>query len=128
MHINVLISILIIQSSFPLSNAFANNGLTGGVEVGHGIFWAYGLVFAALIGFIIYRRWDRRRGTPEQRSLRLQLKELNRALDVCLKKIKNADEYPNECGLSDEKRRKELESAKSIQSKIGHTKEILSAT
>ena len=128
MHINLLISILIIQSSFPLSNAFANNGLTGGVEVGHGIFWAYGLVFAALIGFIIYRRWDRRRGTPEQRSLRLQLKELNRALDVCLKKIKNADEYPNECGLSDEKRRKELESAKSIRSKIGHTKEILSAT
>ena len=128
MHINLLISILIIQSSFPLSNAFANNGLTGGVEVGHGIFWAYGLVFAALIGFIIYRRWDKRRGTPEQRSLRLQLKELNRALDVCLKKIKNADEYPNECGLSDEKRRKELESAKSIQSKIGHTKEILSAT
>ena len=128
MHINLLISILIIQSSFPLSNAFANNGLTGGVEVGHGIFWAYGLVFAALIGFIIYRRWDTRRGTPEQRSLRLQLKELNRALDVCLKKIKNADEYPNECGLSDEKRRKELESAKSIQSKIGHTKEILSAT
>ena len=128
MHINLLISILIIQSFFPLSNAFANNGLTGGVEVGHGIFWAYGLVFAALIGFIIYRRWDRRRGTPEQRSLRLQLKELNRALDVCLKKIKNADEYPNECGLSDEKRRKELESAKSIQSKIGHTKEILSAT
>ena len=128
MHINLLISILIIQSSFPLSNAFANNGLTGGVEVGHGIFWAYSLVFAALIGFIIYRRWDRRRGTPEQRSLRIQLKELNRALDVCLKKIKNADEYPNECGLSDEKRRKELESAKSIQSKIGHTKEILSAT
>ena len=128
MHINPLISILIIQSFFPLSNAFANNGLTGGVEVGPGIFWAYGLVFAALIGFIIYRRWDRRRGTPEQRSLRLHLKELNRALDACLKQIKNADEYPNECGLSGEQRRKNLESAKSIQSKIGHTKEILSAT
>ena len=128
MHINLLISILIIQSFFPLSNAFANNGLTGGVEVGHGIFWAYGLVFVALIGFIIYRRWDRRRGTSEQRSLRLQLKELNRALDACLKQIKNADEYPNECGLSNEQRRKNIESAKSIQSQIGHTKETLSAT
>ena len=128
MRIKLLISISIIFFLSPLSRALAHFGLADGEDIGHGIFWAYGLVFAALIGFIIYRRWDRRRGTPEQRSLRLQLKELNRALDVCLKKIKNADEYPNECGLSDEKRRRELESAKSIRSKIGHTKEILSAT
>jgi hypothetical protein len=82
----------------------------------------------ALIGFIIYRRWDRRRGTPEQRSLRLQLRELNRALDACLNQIKNADEYPNECGLSNEQRRKNNKLIKSIQSKIGHTQETLSAT
>ena len=128
MHIILLISILIIQSHIPISNAFANNGLAGSVEVGHGIFWAYGLVFLALIGFIIYRRWDRRRGTPEQRSLRLQLEELNRALDACLKQIKNADEYPNECGLSNEQRHRNVKSVESIKSQIGHTEETLSAT
>ena len=128
MHINLLISILIIQSFFPLSNAFANNGLTGGVEVGHGIFWAYGLVFAALIGFIIYRRWDRRRGRPKQRSLRLQLKELNRALDTCLMQIQNADVYPNECGLSMAQRQENMNSVKSIQVKIDRAEELLAAT
>ena len=112
MHINSLISILIIQNFVPLSRAWGNNGLAGSVELGSAIFWAYGFIFLTLIGFIIYRRWDRRRGTPEQRSLRIQLKELNRALDGYLKQIHNADEYPLECGLSDEQRRKNLQSVR----------------
>ena len=89
MHIKSLISILIIQCFLPVSRALANNGLAGSVEIGDEIFWAYGFVFAALIGFVIYRRWDRRRGTPEQRTLRLKLKELNRTLNTCLKQIQN---------------------------------------
>ena len=128
MQINSLISILIIQNFFPLSRAWANNGLAGSVEVGSAIFWAYGFIFLMLIGFIIYRRWDKRRGTPEQRSLRIQLKELNRALDGYLKQIHNADEYPNECGLSDEQRRKHLECVKSIRGQIDQTTDILSST
>ena len=128
MHINSLISILIIQNFFPLSRAWANNGLAGSVEVGSAIFWAYGFIFLTLIAFIIYRRWDKRRGTPEQRSLRIQLKELNRALDGYLKQIHNADEYPHECGLSDEQRRKNIESVKSIQCQIDQTRDILSST
>ena len=128
MRINFLISILIIQNFFPLSRAWANNGLAGSVEVGPAIFWAYGFIFLMLIGFIIYRRWDKRRGTPEQRSLRIQLKELNRALDGYLKQIHNADEYPQECGLSDEQRRKNIESVKSIQCQIDQTRDILSST
>ena len=128
MHINSLISILIIQNFFTLPRAWANNGLAGSVEVGPAIFWAYGFIFLSLIAFIIYRRWDKRRGTPEQRSLRIQLKELNRALDGYLKQIHNADEYPNECGLSDEQRRKHLESVKSIRGQIDQTRDILSST
>ena len=128
MHINSLVSILIIQNFCPSARAWANNGLAGSVEIGSTIFWAYGFIFLTLIGFIIYRRWDKRRGTPEQRSLRIQLKELNQALDGYLKQIHNADEYPNECGLSDEQRRKHLESVKSIQCRIDQTRDILSST
>ena len=128
MHIKSLISILIIQCFLPVSIALANNGLAGSVEIGDEIFWAYGCVFAALIGFVIYRRWDRRRGTPEQRTLRLKLKELNRLLSNCLNQIQNADKYPNECGLSDEQRRKSEEIAKSLQSQIDNTREMLSST
>ena len=128
MHIKSLISILIVQCFLPVSGALANNGLAGSVEIGDEIFWAYGFVFAALIGFVIYRRWDRRRGTPEQRTLRLKLKELNRLLSNCLNQIQNADKYPNECGLSDEQRRKSEEIAKSLQSQIDNTREMLSST
>ena len=128
MHIKSSISILIVQCFLPVSGALANNGLAGSVEIGDEIFWAYGFVFAALIGFVIYRRWDRRRGTPEQRTLRLKLKELNRLLSNCLNQIQNADKYPNECGLSDEQRRKSEEIAKSLQSQIDNTREMLSST
>ena len=128
MHIKSSVNILIIQSFLPFSKAFANNGLAGSVEVGDGIFWAYGFVFLALIGFIIYRRWDRRRGTPEQRSLKLKLKELNHGLNTCLSQIQNADKYPNECGLSDQQRRKNEESAALIRSQIDQTREMLSST
>ena len=128
MRINLLINILLVQIFFPLSKALAHFGLADGEDVGHGIFWAYGIVFITLIGFIFYRRFDRRRATPEQQSLRLQLKELNVALNNCFKQIQNADEYPNECGLSIEQRKKNLDATKLIQDQIDHTKEMLSAT
>ena len=128
MRINLLIGILIIHILVPFSKTWAHFGFADSEDPGHGIFWAYGFVFFTLIGFIFYRRWDRRRGTPEQQSLRLHLKELNRALNSYLKQIQNADEYPNECGLSEEQRRKSLDSVKSLQSQIDHTKEMLSST
>ena len=128
MYIKSLVSIIIIQNFFLHSKAFANNGLAGSVEIGPVIFWVYGFVFLTLIGFIIYRRWNRRQGTPEQRSLKLKLKELNRTLNTYLKQIQNANEYPNECGLSAEQRRKNLEAVEKIRSQINYTKEILSST
>jgi hypothetical protein len=128
MHINSLITIFIAQGFFPLSTALANNGLAGSVEVGQGIFWAYGLVFLMLIGFVFYRRWVQQQGTLEQRTLKMQLKELQNALNSCLTQLQNADDYPNECGISDEKRRESLAMVESIRVKIGKTKQLLVVT
>ncbi len=127
MRYNLLIGTLLVGCLLPLSGSLAHFGFADGEDPGHGIFWAYGIVFTALLGFVAYRRWSRSQGTPEQRSLKQQLKELDRALDACIKKIQIADEYPNECGISDEERRQNLEHAQSIRIKINKTKEMLSA-
>jgi hypothetical protein len=128
MRDKLLLSTALLGCIAPLSKALAHFGLADGEEIGHGIFWVYGLVFTTLIGFVFYQRWARGKGTIEQRSLRLQLKELDRALHSCLKQIQNADDYPNECGLSKEQRNENMASVLQLQSQIDQTKEMLSAT
>lgn len=127
MRTNLLIGTALVGSLAPFSQAMAHFGLADGEDFGHGIFWVYGFVFAGLIGFVFYQRWSRTKGTPEQRSLKLQLKELDHALKSCLKQIQNADDYPNECGLSDEERRENIKSAASLQTQIDQTKTTLAA-
>ena len=122
----VFIIVLICNILLP-PQAFAHFGFADGEDPGHGIFWAYGIVFTALLSFVFYRRWSHNQlGTPEERKLKLKIRELERALNSCLKQIKNADAYPNECALSEEQRNENLTSAKSIQKEINLTKEMLS--
>jgi len=122
------LGIVVLNSLAPFSKAWAHFGLADGEEIGHGIFWAYGLVFTGLICFVFYRRWAGSQGTPEQRSLNCHLKELERALNSCLKQLKNAEEYPKECGLTDEQRHESMNSVTVIQTQIDETKEMLAAT
>jgi hypothetical protein len=128
MRYRVFLGTVFVSIFAPLSEALAHVGLADGEDIGHGMFWAYGLVFTALISFVFYRQWASRQGTSEQRSLNRHLKVLERALNSCLKQLKNAEEYPNECGLTDVQRRESLESVTLIQTQIAETKEILSAT
>ena len=125
---SLFLGTFLLGSLAPLSEAWAHFGLADGEDIGHGIFWAYGLVFGSLICFVGYRRWAGNQGTPEQRTLNKHLKELERALNACLKQLKNAEEYPKECGLTDEQRRESMNSASSIQTQIDETKNMLAAT
>ena len=126
MRYNLIIGIVLLSCLMPSEHASAHFGFADGEDPGHGIFWAYGIVFAALLGFVAYRRWSHSQGTPEQRSLKQQLKELDRALGDCIKQIQIADEYPNECGISKEERQQNAKHAQSIRIKIEKTKEMLS--
>ena len=112
----------------PFTQALGHFGFADAEDPDHGIFWAYGIFFVSLLIFVAYRRWTQTQGTPEQRLLKKQLKDLDRALNACLKQIKNADEYLNECGISDEQRQINLATAESIQKKIGKTKALLAAS
>ena len=102
----------------PLASAFAHFGLYGDEEIGHELFWLYGILFTALAGFIIYRKRSRAGLTPEQHELRQRVAELERALAACMTQLQNAEDYPNECGLTHAERQERLVSASSIRDKI----------
>lgn len=102
----------------PLASASAHFGLYGDEEIGNGLFWVYGVLFAALAAFIIYRKRSRAGLTPEQRALRQRVAELERALTACMTQLQNAEDYPNECRLTHAERQERMVSASSIREKI----------
>ena len=104
---------------------FAHGGIADEGELGHGIFWLYGLVFAGLAGFILYKLIVDRNETSERKELRRRLAEFEHGLKSCLKELQNAEEYPLECGLSGEQRQILLESVATIHQLIEETKSKL---
>ena len=105
--------------------AFAHGGIGDEGDLGHGIFWLYGMVFAGIAGFILYKLIVGRNETPERKELRRRLAEFEHELKSCLKELQNAEEYPLECGLSDEQRQQLLESVAAIRRLIEEAKSKL---
>jgi len=104
----------------------AHFGLADGDDVGTGLFWVWGAFIVGVAGFILYRR-SLAKLPPEGRELKRRLNELERALTSCHSQLRNADDYPTECGLSDQQRRARLDSVLSIQGMIAKTKSELAA-
>ncbi len=128
MRTPLLLMTSLAGSLAPLTLAFAH-GVTGGEEDGgNGLFWLYGLVLASIAGFVIYRKWWGARESPERRALKRRLSDFERALTSCMAQLHNAEDYPKECGLTDEQRQERLESVESIQGKIDEIKMDLAAT
>ncbi|NQV54236.1 MAG: hypothetical protein HQ503_00130 [Rhodospirillales bacterium] len=111
----------------PLAFAYAHGGVGSGDDGGTGLFLIYGLVLAGVAGLIIYRKWIRAGQSPEQRTLKRSLKDFERALETCLTQLQNAEDYPNECGLTETERRERLASAASIRAQIERAKAGLAA-
>ena len=126
---NRLLLIAFLAGSLaPVSSAFAHFGLAGDEDVGHVLFWFYGLLLAGITGYVFYRKWWRAKVTPEHRALKRRLNEFERALTSCMTQLQNAEDYPKECGLTDLQRRERQESIESIQGKIVEIKLDLAAT
>ncbi len=95
-------------------------------DSGYGMWWIYGLV-AGLGGLLFYRKVRGREEGPERMALKHRLADLERALKSCLMQLRNADDYPKECGLTDEARRDNLDSVEKIRRLIEDAKsELLS--
>ena len=104
-----------------ITPAFAH-GVIGGEDSGNVFFWIYGLVAAAIIGFLIYRKWWGGKISPERRALKRQLGDFERALNACRTQLQNAVDYPKECGLTESQRLDQVQSAASIEEKIDEIK------
>ncbi len=123
----LLTTIILFGSITPWNSAQAHFGLAGDEDIGHGMFWAYGLVLAGLAGFVFYRKWTRSTSSPEHRVLKRELRELQRAHTSCLTQLQNAKDYPKECGLTDAERREREQSVNLMQRQIDEAEAHLAA-
>ena len=122
-HKPTLVTMMVVCANSGV--AFAHGGIGDEGDLGGGIFWLYGVMFAGLAGFILYKLIVGRNETPERKELRRRLAEFEHELKSCLKELKNAEEYPLECGLSDEQRQQLLESVAAIHRLIEEIKRKL---
>ncbi len=128
MPIRLLLVTFLAGSLAPLSFAIAH-GVTGGEEnAGNELFWIYGFLLVGIAGLVICRKWWAIKESPERRALRRRLSEFERALASCRAQLQNAENYPKECGLTEEQRQERLQSAASIQGKIDEIKMDLAVT
>ena len=104
MLIRLFITVFILESLYPIKSTFAHFGLSGDEDVGHALFWFYGILLVGIIGTVIHRKWLAKNETPERRKLKINLREFERSLNSYLLQLQNADDYPNECGISEEER------------------------
>ncbi len=123
-----LISITFLAAGLgTATSAFAHFGLADGDDVGTGLFWAWGVFLAGIVGFFVYRKYWRGEEKQNYRAVKHRLSDLERALRSCQSQLQNAEDYPRECGLSDQQRRENQQSVISIQGLIIKTKAELAA-
>ena len=96
----------------------AHGVLASDDDTGYGIWWLYGIL-GGLGGFFI---WWGGKNPPQIRARKRRLADLERALNSCLMQIRNAEDYPKECSLTEEERRENLGSATRIRRLIEDTK------
>jgi hypothetical protein len=109
------------------TSASAHFGLGGDEDVGHILFWVWGIFLVGIAGFFIYQRWFVSDEPPEGHALKGRLSELERALLSCQSQLQNAQDYPKECGLSELERQERQDSVISIKGMIDKTKSELAA-
>ena len=123
----LMLLMTLVAGMVPVASALAHFGLSGDDDIGHGLFWIYGILLTGIAAFIIYRKWIGSSVSPQQRTLTRRLSELERAHTACMARLKNAEDYPNECGLTPAQRQERLDSVALIQQQICETKAELAA-
>lgn len=104
------------------SVAHGHGGLTLNDDHGGGLFWIYAIVLGGILGVIVFRIYLRSTRPPVDRRLIRRLAELESALTSNLAKLRNAEKYPAECGLSTKERQSLLDTMATIRRLIEEEK------
>ena len=99
----------------------AHGVLASDDDTGYGIWWLYAIL-GGLGGLALFRKWRGGKERPARRAHKRRLADLERALESCLMQLRNAADYPKECGLTDEARRDNLDSVEKIRHLIEDAK------
>lgn len=113
-------------SSVP-SLAHAHGGLSFGDDHGTLLLWFYGLVLAAIVGVIVRRIYRRSSEEARNPNASARLAELEIALTSNLATLRNAEEYPAECGLTDQERQTRTDTIAKIRRLIDEETRRLTA-
>jgi len=126
MRYDNLLSAVSAASTLP-ARVLAHGGLAGDTDPGHGIWWVYGILLSGLIAYPIYRLWRHGNETPARKALKRRLAELEHEAASCLTRLRNADDYPRECGLTDNERQECVDSLAAFRNLIEEAKSELAA-
>jgi hypothetical protein len=108
--------------------ANAHGALVGGYDVAHALMWLYGAGFAGLGGFVVLKAVrGKDAARDEKKALKIHLADLEGALSACTKQLRNAEDYPLDCGLSDEQIQQQRDSAATLRRMIEEEKLKLSS-
>ena len=79
------------------------------------VVWIVPAILVAIGGVFLYRMWRARGVTPEQKQQALRLQELEHALRSNQSALRNAEDYPEDYGLSVEERDEKLSTLGEIE-------------
>ncbi len=114
MRISLSLGAVAIISTIS-SLAFAHGGQTIDHDRGAGLLWFYAIALVVIVGFVGLRIYLRSTRPAGQQRLSRHIAELEDILASNLAKLRDAEKYPAESGLSAKDRQTTLDAVATIQ-------------
>ena len=106
---------------------YAHGVVGDGHDSGLRLFWLYAIVLGAVAGLIFFRIYLRSTGRLADKERTRRLAELERTLTSHQTAVRNADDYPDQCGLSRTDRQSRLDAIATLRRLIDEEKLQLSS-
>ncbi len=106
---------------------YAHGVVGDGHDSGSRLLWLYGIVLGVVAGLILFRIYLRSSGRLANKERTRRLAELERTLTSHQTAVRNADDYPNQYGLSRADRQSRMDAIATLRRLIDEEKLKLSS-